>query len=135
MPQNKSSALTIIRAFSVMVLAILVQWDSESGETQTAVLKLLDRRFGELFRSRKVSAHNYTMEDCWKRYVECGEAPDLLSASRNWTRKRAPRFCACRPPYATGKCTTVINYQDFFTAVIRTCHCKSNTLMFQGFHV
>lgn len=71
--------LTVTKVFDVtMSPAMEIQWVSSSGETRTAILKLFDRRYGEQSRGRSSAAHSPSVEACWHRYVQSGQAPGLF---------------------------------------------------------
>lgn len=78
-PSEERAILTIIRVLDrTLFPAMEVKWVSGSGEMRTAVLKLFDRRCAELFCGRYSAYHSPSVEACWQRYVQSGQAPELF---------------------------------------------------------
>lgn len=78
-PSEEPVLLTVTKVFAVTMSPTMeVQWVSSSGEIRKAILKLFDRRYGEQSRGYTSAAHSPSVEACWQRYVQSGQAPDLF---------------------------------------------------------
>ncbi|KAJ0115647.1 hypothetical protein J7T55_010470 [Diaporthe amygdali] len=78
-PSEERVHLTVTKVFDVtMSPAMEVKWVSSTRETRTAVLKLFDRRYGEQSRGSSSAYHSPSVEACWQRYVQSGQAPSLF---------------------------------------------------------
>lgn len=78
-PSEEPVLFTIINLLDrTLFPAMEVKWISGYGEVRTAVLKLFDRRYAELFRSRYSAYHSPGVKACWQRYVQSGEEPGLF---------------------------------------------------------
>lgn len=74
--------LTVTKAFDVTMSPTMeVQWVSSSGETRIAILKFFDRRYGDSRQSQwsTYPEHSHSIEACWQRYVQSGQAPYLFN--------------------------------------------------------
>lgn len=78
-PSKERVLFTVTKVFEVTQSPVMeVQWASSSGEAQTAILKLFDRRYGHKSRWWRETCHNPGIEACWQRYVQSGQAPGLF---------------------------------------------------------
>lgn len=78
-PSEERVLFTVTKVFEVAVSPVMVvQWASSSGKARTAILKLFDRRYGYESRWCREMYHSPSVEACWQRYVQSGQAPGLF---------------------------------------------------------
>lgn len=88
-PSEERVLFTVTKVFEVTMMPVMeVQWASSSGgEARTAILKLFDRRYGHESRWWRDTCHNPSVEVCWQRYVQSGQAPGLFEYIEEMDKK------------------------------------------------
>lgn len=87
-PSEERVLFTVTKVFEVTMFSVMeVQWASSSGEARTAILKLFDRRYGHKSRWWRYVCHSPSVEACWQRYVQSGQAPGLFEYIEEMDKK------------------------------------------------
>lgn len=92
-PSEERVLFTVTKVFEVTMFSVMeVQWSSSSGEAQTAILKLFDRRYGHKSRWWRDYCHSPSVEACWQRYVQSGQAPGFFEYIKEMDKKEDPWY-------------------------------------------
>lgn len=92
-PSEERVLFTVTKVFEVTMFSVMeVQWASSSGKAQTAILKLFDRRYGHESRWWRDYCHSPSVEACWQRYVQSGQAPGFFEYIEEMDKKGRPWY-------------------------------------------
>lgn len=92
-PSEERVLFTVTKVFEVAMFSVMeVQWGSSSGKARTAILKLFDRRYGHESRWWRDYCHSPSVEACWQRYVQSGQAPGFFEYIEEMDKKGHPWY-------------------------------------------